>query len=269
MTAPAVSRMDTVKAMPRSVSQVQQYQRCPYAYRLARIDRVWQRPAAWLPMGTAVHSAAEAWERTGRMMPRDEVHRHATEEYVAGINRLCAETPRMDYWHSSGPYRGEMDIERRFRLVHEHVDRYLDWYEGKGIGDNVLRLGPDDAYALELEFNIVLDGVAVRGFIDQVLVGRVRDIKTGAKPGDLFQLEVYAIALAEQFGIDVVCGDFLMTKTGKPTKPIDLTDVSRDKVSAAFTEMDQGVKAEEFEPTPDPDTCRMCSVSASCSFSAA
>ena len=64
------ARMQTVKAMSRSVSQAQLYLDdlggCAYRYYLSRVIRVWDRPAAWLPQGTAVHGAAEWWERGGR-----------------------------------------------------------------------------------------------------------------------------------------------------------------------------------------------------------
>src|SRR5690606_29952771 len=57
----------------RSVSQLKQYQKCGYSYYLARIEREWERPAAWLPQGLAVHEAAEEYEKSGRTMSLDKM----------------------------------------------------------------------------------------------------------------------------------------------------------------------------------------------------
>ena len=70
--------------MHRSVSQLQQYTKCPMAYKLSRIDKVWQRPAAWLIQGSAVHEAIEAWEKSGRTMTLEE----ATEDDLESYNQM-------------------------------------------------------------------------------------------------------------------------------------------------------------------------------------
>ncbi|AXH50750.1 RecB-like exonuclease [Mycobacterium phage Orange] len=48
---------------PRSVSQLSQFDKCPFSWKLARHERVWKRPAAWLPQGTAFHTVAETYEK--------------------------------------------------------------------------------------------------------------------------------------------------------------------------------------------------------------
>ena len=97
----------------RSVSQLNQYVRCPQAYKLGRIDKVWARPAAWLPQGTAFHAVAEEHEKrfvAGNPMTIDEAKDMFKAEYAAGINELCDVTPNFEWWFWSGPYNGERDI---------------------------------------------------------------------------------------------------------------------------------------------------------------
>lgn len=273
MTAPA-------KAY-RSVSQLKQYERCPMSYKLSRIDKVWQRPAAWLAQGSAVHEAAEAFERSGRTMTLDEAQNVFRESYSTHIGASTEHTPNFEYWFKSGPYAGSVDVERRYGIGLGQVEKYLDWYSSHP--DEVIWIAPDGTPGIEIGFDIELDGVPIRGFIDAVIVNPglagdnddgspspslvVRDNKTGNQPGDDFQLAVYAVALAEQYGIEAPPdGDYWMGRSGKPTYPYDLTDWDRKKVSAKFKELDENIRAERFDPLPEASKCAFCDVALACQY---
>src|SRR3954469_19163368 len=94
----------------RSYSQLGAYDRCPYMYYLERVEKVWQRPAAWLPMGTAVHEAAERWELSGRTMSLEEAQQIFRDAYVRETNKYLDDTPNANHWFRSGPYKGPEDI---------------------------------------------------------------------------------------------------------------------------------------------------------------
>ncbi|AEL17887.1 exonuclease [Mycobacterium phage Trixie] len=265
---------EEAKKLPlRSVSQINQYTRCPMAYKLARIDKVWARPAAWLPQGTAFHTVAEVYEKAlaeGREMTLEKAQEIFKEEYAKDIGELCAETPNFDWWFWSGPYSGERDIERRFHIGLEQVEKFIAWRTTKG---QQIWVTPDGTPAIELSFNIELDGIKVRGYIDAVVVVngelRVRDYKTGNKPGDDFQLGVYALAISLLFGIEPPrTGDYFMAgKKGKKpviTEPYDLTEWTREKISERFQEVEAHIQAGEFPALPEPDKCNFCDVSYSC-----
>lgn len=256
----------------RSVSQLQSFKRCGYAYKLSRIDKVWERPAAWLAMGSAVHEGAEVWEKSGRTLTLDEVKRVTSESYAAHIEESTAVTPNLEYWHRSGPYDGEVDVERRYGLALEHVERLVSWHLAHP--DQTIWVAEDGTPAIEIGFDFELDGVLIRGFIDAVRVvdgePRVVDYKSGAKvPDDPFQLGVYKIAMKHQYGLDVNSGEYFMTKTGKPTFPYDLSEYTTESVSAQFSELEDSIQAGRFEPSPEPSKCRMCSVSLACEFNSA
>lgn len=290
--------MTDIKApMPlRSVSQYNQYTRCPQAYKLARIDKVWARPAAWLPQGTAFHAVAEVYEKrlqAGEEMTLDEALDLFAEEYSKDIGRAAAETPNFDWWFWSGPYNGERDIERRWEVGREQVEKFIAWRSDRGqkiwvTPDKVDRrcLTTDNHEhhvdgckcepgkpAIELSFNIELDGIRVRGFIDAVVEVngelRVRDYKTGNAPGDDFQLGVYALAIAETFGIEApTTGDYYMAgKKGinpSVTQPYDLSEWTLERVTAEFHAVEAKIQAGEFEPLPETSKCQFCAVNYSC-----
>jgi putative RecB family exonuclease len=266
----------------RSYSQLGSYDRCPYMYYLERVEKVWQRPAAWLPMGTAVHEAAEAFELSKRTMTLEEAQQVFLDAYSRETNRILAEVPNANYWFASGPYKGPADIVRRQKLGLEHVERYIAWYakhpEQKPI--EYTDLEGNQKIGVELPFTLEIGGVPVRGFIDWVGWDKgqliVRDNKTGRLPGGPDQLATYALAVEDKFGNNpdiwppgqerIAAGDFFMTRTGKPTVPYALTRAVKVQLSEDFATMDEGVKAGNFPAKPEASKCMFCSVNASCKY---
>ncbi|ANU79405.1 Cas4 exonuclease [Mycobacterium phage BuzzBuzz] len=261
----------------RSVSQLKQYERCPYSYKLARVDKVWQRPAAWLPQGSAVHTVLEEYRRReldGDPMSLEEAQEMFKEEYAKEVSQYTDVTPNFDWWFRSGRYDGASDLERRWHIGLEQIEKFFAWTEGHP--EEVIWIAPDGTPGIELGFDIDLDGVLVRGYIDAVLRDSdgnviVRDYKTGNTPGDDFQLGVYSVALAETYGIEPPqIGDYYMAGKkgvkGKPTYPYDLGDWPRERVAEKFRELEENIAAERFDPDPDPDKCAFCDVSYHCPF---
>lgn len=258
----------------RSVSQLNQYVRCPQAYKLGRIDKVWARPAAWLPQGTAFHAAAElheVWLSYGMPLSLEEAQDIYRWFYAEGINDLTTETPNFEWWFWSGPYGGERDVERRYHIGLEQVEKFMAWRECPG---QEIWITPDGTPAIELAFVVRFGDVMVRGYIDAVVVVngelRVRDYKTGNTPGDDFQLGVYARAIESMFpGVKVPSGDYFMAgKKGKPAKVISpyssLDHWTHDMVSDRFAEVEEQIQAGKFEPLPEPSKCGFCDVNYSC-----
>lgn len=256
------------KVKYRSVSQHNSYVRCAWSYKLNRIDRVWQRPASWLSQGLGVHVAMEEWERSGRELPIEKLVEIYQEEFIRSVDEQAEVTPNFDYWFASGPYAGAVDIERRFGVGEKQLVSLVDYCQSRP--DEKVWTTPNGDKAIELRFEVELGGVPVVGFLDQIIETpnglMVRDIKTGAKPGDIFQLATYSEAVRILFGETVNWGDYLMGKTGKPTKPIAITDEDRAEVHKGFAWLEEQIQAGIYEPKPNRDTCKMCSVATSCEF---
>jgi putative RecB family exonuclease len=292
------ARLQEVKGQPRSVSQVKSYLEslggCRYAYFLKRIVQAWDRPAAWLPMGLAVHEAAEFWEKSGRKATLAEVEAKFAESYREHTERLEKDTANTDVWFPSGPYFGQVDIDRRFKIGLEQTRAYVDYYVNQQPGE-VVWITPSGEPAIEFGFRFQLDGVEIIGYIDQVVqvrpprprtasgavskakatvagwnelpdLLRLRDIKTGKSPGDTMQLKVYSEAVLDNLGVEITHGDYWMGKQGGPTQAYDLREMSRDQLSELFVTMNEGVRAENFDPSPSEDKCRFCGVSAACIY---
>lgn len=256
-----------VKDMPRSWSQLSQMTECGYQYYLERVAKVWSRPAAWFPMGTAVHHAAEQWEKSGRSASRAEVDAWFCAEYDRDVSEYLTTSPAAESWSSSGRYRGPEDIERRYAVGREHAQRYVDYYEEHT--DQVLWIDDRGNPAAELAFNIDLDGVRVRGFIDALVdvpeLGVIPvDTKAGTSTPDPGQLKVYEVVRDVVVGEGRPFGAFLTTKNGK-MKVHDLSGTSRQEVVDRFGDLDRRVKAEEFDPNPG-DRCFRCGVKDSCEY---
>jgi putative RecB family exonuclease len=193
--------------------------------------------------------------------------------YARDTNEMSDVTPNFDWWFWSGPYNGERDIERRYDVGLEQVEKFLAWREHTG---QEIWITPDGTPAIEIYFEIELDGILVRGFIDAVVVIqtpagtylRVRDYKTGNTPGDDFQLGVYALAIEMKYGIRPSQGDYFMVgkKGVKPklTPPKNLSHWTREAVTERFREVEDRIQAGDFEPDPEPGKCGFCDVNYSC-----
>lgn len=248
----------------RSPSQLNQYQRCPYSYYLARRERVWERPAAWLAHGTAVHRAVELWEQSGRVMTPDETVQAFSDSYRAEINALLKENPNPKSWFASGPYGGLKDIPRRAEVGKEHVLNVLRFYREHP--DMKPWVDPSGKMWVEKEFKVKFGDVEVVGYIDVVIDEKPVDYKTGSTPGFEEQLATYGGVLYLEWDIPFTEGFFFLARAGKPTRPYDLTGWSIQRLTDVYGELDENIKGERFDPTPSPDVCGRCPVSTSCEF---
>ncbi|MFF3672415.1 RecB family exonuclease [Streptomyces sp. NPDC002120] len=264
-------RAEAYKTKPRSVSQVKQYNQCAYGFYLARIAREPELQAAWLPMGVAVHSAAELWEKSSRTAPLADAEAEFTKVYTRMANESLEREPDEAGWQASGPYKGFEDLDRRYLVGLDQVGKYVQWY--KDNPDERIWVDPaDSAPAIEQRFDLNFDGVKVIGFIDQVLEHpkhgvHVRDIKTGVIPAmdDTFQLDTYALAVNRTYGTECASGDFWAGKTGRPSRVRKL-DVDADRIAETFVTADQKIKAGDYRPNPG-EACGRCPVQRSCQYS--
>ncbi|MEU1151836.1 PD-(D/E)XK nuclease family protein [Streptomyces sp. NPDC005918] len=252
--------------MPRSVSQVTEFEDCPYKAFLKRVKRVVPRPAAWSTHGTAFHSAAEAFEKSGRAMTAEQAVEVFQDEYSKGINRDLGEVNDPDQWMRANRGDGADDIEERFHKGTEQTRRYVEYVQDQA----PVLWYVDGQPAIELYFMADFGGVKVRGYIDQVLknkddTNRVRDLKTGSTKSK-FQLWVYEMALNQLYpDQETTNGDWYLAKEHRPTRPVKLGDANQDEITQRIVSMDEAVKGGDFPARPG-FLCRFCDVSYACLF---
>ncbi|WP_416972639.1 PD-(D/E)XK nuclease family protein [Streptomyces sp. 4F14] len=252
--------------MTRSVSQVEQYERCPHQYELQRVKRVTPRPAAWSHQGTAVHAAVEAHERSGRALSQGQVADVFAAEYTTATQAALSREPRLGRWMTAGT-DGQSDIEARYILGMDQARAYVRWAEEH---QPEIWKSPSGEIGVEKHLTADIGGVTVQGYVDQLVNRsggsvRVRDVKTGSTKSK-FQLQTYGVLARKVIGVEVNDADWYMAKTGNLSRPVDLTGVTEDFVAERFVAMDQAVKVGAFPAKPGFH-CRFCDVSHACRFS--
>lgn len=258
----------------RSVSQLSTYTQCSEQFRLQRIARAPERPAAWLCHGSAFHLAIEEWECSGRQMPLEAAQDLYREDYDRRIAEALEKEPDYTRWMTGGNAKGETDIEKRRVTGADQVAMYVSYAEAHADLWRILPAGPR-GYACELEFNIEFAGVKVLGFIDQLREyrdGRVVpiDLKSGSRePASSFQLGVYAHAIEQNLGTRPVSGAFFMPRLrrdGSLKGDIwhGLEVWSTEMLDRMFSDFDKAERAGIYLPNPG-DSCRTCSVADYCS----
>ena len=267
----------------RSVSQVSSFAQCGEAYRLSRVAKVPQRPAAWFPHGTAYHAVIEEYENTGRTLTKQALADRFINLYQEAIAKMREQWPDENDWITGGRKKGFRDIEDREAIGVWQVLDYVDFAKAHEDQWRILPLG-DGKIATEVEFHIDFGGVDCFGFIDQIRQYpdgslEVADLKTGTStPGSAMQLAVYAYVVQQNTGILPVSGVFV--KAGRPAtaakptvvKPATPTwDIQHrlhgwDKslLDSIFSDMDRAEKAGIFLPNPQDGCERTCTVSEYC-----
>ncbi|GAA4104540.1 PD-(D/E)XK nuclease family protein [Streptomyces hundungensis] len=252
--------------MPRSVSQVSEFEECPYKSWLKRVERVEPRPAAWSTHGIAFHSAAEAFEKSGRELTADQAVNVFQDEYTKGINRDLGKVNDIDQWMRANRGTAADDLEERYEKGVEQTRRYVAYVQDQA----PVLWHPEGEPAVEMYFKADFGGVKVRGYIDQVLLNkdktlRVRDLKTGSTKSK-FQLWVYGMALNQLYPDEKVTnGDWYLAKEHRLSRPVKLADADEGEITERIVAMDQSVKAGDFPAKPGFG-CRFCDVSHGCSF---
>ncbi|MFE3579416.1 RecB family exonuclease [Streptomyces vinaceus] len=253
--------------MPRSVSQVAEFEECPHKSWLKRVERVQPRPAAWSTHGTAFHTAAERFELGGREMSAEAAVSIFQDEYTKGISRDLEKVNDIDQWMRANRGTAADDLEERFEVGSRQTREYVEYVQEHA---PVLWYPDGQRPAIELYFLADFGGVKVRGYIDQVVKNkdgsnRVRDLKTGSTKSKV-QLWVYEMALNQIYPEqEATNGDWYLAKAGKVSRPVKLSDADQDEIIERIVQMDQGVKAGDFPAKPGFG-CRFCDVSHACSF---
>ncbi len=156
------------------------------------------------------------------------------------------------------------------------------WWQANGLGmlNNWIQfresehlklwVTPQGVPAIELMFNINLDGVMVKGALDRMMelpTGElvVLDIKSGARmPSSDFQLGIYAVSMEETFGIRPKFGIYWDARKGATSELINLDKWTRERVSEIVGMFDKARREGIF--VPNFDHCKMCNFTNDCKY---
>lgn len=240
--------------------------------------RVPSRPAAWFNHGTAYHFAIEEYENSGRKLSKELLTSLFTDLYREEIAKAKEQWPEEKDWLTGGNKKAWKDIEDREVIGVWQVHDYVDFAEASKDEWRILPIG-DGKIATEVKFNIVLGGVEVVGYIDQIREFRtgeleVADLKTGSRePASTMQLGVYRQVAFQNTGKLPATGVFV--KAGrpatakvdaKPTKDIRraLDEWTPEFLGSMFKDMNRMDQMGMFLPNPQDGCERTCTVAEYC-----
>jgi len=223
-----------------SATDIDTYRSCPLKYKFARVFRIPQEPTIHQRFGIVVHQVLERYHAAGEELgPLTDLHLLLDQG-----------------WRRSG--FGDSEEERQLRK--KATAALTRYYE---------RAQSDEGQPVwfERQFSFKLGPHLVRGRVDRVdrlPSGEYEliDYKTGRpKPveqlADDVQLSLYAIAAREAWGLESTRGayhylldDEKVAISGDPARAEWIRNVA--------VEVAEGIKAQEFEPTPSQRACSWC-----------
>ncbi len=223
-----------------SATDIDTYRSCPLKYKFARVFRIPQEPTIHQRFGIVVHQVLERYHATGEELgPLTDLHLLLDQS-----------------WRRSG--FGDSEEERQLR---QKATAALTRYYERAQSDE------GQPVWFERPFSFKLGPHLVRGRVDRVdrlPSGEYEliDYKTGRpKPAeqlaDDVQLSLYAIAAREAWGLDETRGvyhylldDEKVAISGDPARA--------EWIRTVAVEVAEGIKAQEFEPTPSQRVCSWC-----------
>lgn len=241
-----------------SFSSLESWLTCGEKYRLEKVVGVAQTPAWYLLGGSAVHKATElldigdtdnptaAWNQAWAEQ-LETITDHSQVKAGGRASKAWPNKENKDWWDLHGPV-----------MV---GDWHLMLTARKSQGWQVL--------AVEAAFNLDLDGVLIRGYIDRVMVNpnaeaEVWDIKAGSHvPAGKLQLGVYGLGAEQALGVKPILGRYYMARKAELTEPASLLAYTADRLTDWFGKARQAIEAEVFIPHVQ-SLCSACSVAPFC-----
>lgn len=257
----------TEKKYSRSVSQLKALSSCGERFRLERLMRydLPVTPSPWTGLGIALHEAFCDWEKFDRQI---DVCEYFLKYYNAYIEDSLEKQPDLEYWVIPP---GSKDVKKSIESYRNRgLTKDVPTYRDRCLeAEWEIYTFEDGTKALELEYEIVLNGVTVKGAVDRVQWwpdGRatIEDLKSGnLEYWDQRQIGTYAYALREVYDIPVRWGRYWFTKTDQPSEWYDLARYDTDYLGELYSTLDKVVGQKLFLPNPG-DHCKLCSVRPYC-----
>lgn len=231
-----------------SASDIETYRACPLRYKFARVFRIPQEPTLHQRFGIAVHQVLERYHAT-----EDQDGAEATGAGGSLTDLLMLlETS----WRRGG--FGDSDEERQ---LHQKAVSALTRYHERAQSDQAVPVW------FERQFSFKLGPHLVRGRVDRVdrlPSGEYEliDYKTGRpKSAEQLvsdvQLSLYAIAAREAWGLEANHGAYYYLLDDQKVAVSGEAERA-DWIRGVAVEVAEGIRAQEFEPTPSPRACKLC-----------
>lgn len=259
-----------------SHSAMEDYQRCPHAFELKRVEKVEQN-SLWAGIGgTAVHHVTEAYDLGNLGEPSaDEVTDLFTTEFDEAVAKQQERSPNypVEEWYATGG--GKFDAAWWLEFGPTAVMSYIAWR--KQTGWDLAQVAGKPAVEVEMKAELP-NGPVVLGFIDRVFVlpnGKlcVVDLKNSARHPDWkAQLGLYKAlwSIVHPDLEPITYGAYWTSRSwgkageaGWHTKPEPLDEWTPELLTALYNNFIAGVNAGSFNPKPS-NMCAACPVKKHC-----
>lgn len=262
-------------AIPRGLSwsSVSSYAECGYRWLLDR--RLASEDTQWLNTlgGSALHEVTEIEDRV--RLGEDLVVPTFEERLV----KLIADSPPGQRIRVSGNKRTKLqftggpnkqDLEWWLTYGPQMVEQWRRFQEESGWQIAIM---PDGALGIELDFEIEISGVPVRGSIDRVMLTPegeivIVDIK-GGRTSAVMQLGTYALAVSEVYGLDAEWATFWQPRLEDEAHPLGkywrehMPSYPWDQLKAIYAGTMDSISRGVFLPNVG-SSCSGCTVRDSC-----
>ena len=233
-----------------SFSRIDAYQNCPRKFRYAYIDRLPGKPGPHLSFGTSIHGALEAFY--DRKLPECP-----SEQDLLDLLYEC--------WDSTGFAESSRDEQLAF---YRHGQDVLRRFHRRAAPTYRLPADTEAWFELPIEYEATVVGSIDRVDVDDDGGLHVIDYKTNRKVKNRervaksLQLSIYALACRHLYGRlpRTVCLDFVVP--GVEVR-VDVDDLDLDGARQAILDTAAAIRAEQFEPTPNP-LCDWCDFRSIC-----
>lgn len=231
-----------------SHSALDDYRKCPYAFKLKRIDKVPQANLLAGKAGTAFHEMTEDYDH----------ERHPVNSYEWYLDRhlddrefVVIRDEDVAWWNTHGQDMYWDYVKWRYRT---------DW----------------DVKGVEIEFNVQLPGLELPlvGYVDRVFEmsdGRlvIVDIKTGFRvPSKVDQLRTYRAALVAD-GMDVDAVSYYDARSGTNTGLEHVREATPETIALEIQPIERAILDGQFPSNASAKTCNGCYVKEHCEYSKA
>lgn len=236
---------------------------CGWSYYLSRIQKVPENPSYWLVGGKSLHECTEIYDQNpDGFNPTESFKQRWDENYRLADNGM----PFRAGGKATKAYPNKEDASWWLDNGPKMVDFWMQFRENSGYQPYILSNGTP---AIETELNVEIGGVAMKGFLDRLMVSPegeliVVDIKTSSKPPVTYtQLGTYAIMCEKAMGIRPVKGAYFMARTGELTHPVELDHYTENRLATHVKGFKIAVDNNIFIPQPG-FMCGTCSVNQAC-----
>jgi putative RecB family exonuclease len=239
---------------------------CMKRFELGRIIRAPQTTAWWFAGGSAVHAAAEKYDRMEFVGQERAFQLGFVWErcFEAEIEKLKKVEPDEKKWRSGKERYNEWNESGPIQ-----VQNYINWRQRSPYR---IWTTPDGQPAVELDVGGRLPGcdLEIKAYIDRIFIDPnlgampVIDLKSGkTKPSSPLQFGVYAALVEVKYGVRPEWGAALMTRDGALHKPYPLAKYTPEYVGRQMGALERAIKAKAFTANVGGH-CWNCDVSAAC-----